>query len=159
MYVSRRVFRGSEGRKVRAEQRLEAAMTEYEAVIEAAEREASGGRYKDAYNTLGKALALGGPADLECRYRRGAYALRVAHSRLDGLPESRAPKETLIKAGCWLARSEAYLLSAAEGVAEPDAHWIERDLQQAKEQQDRFRELCRQLDTGLFAKAIDNSQN
>ena len=125
-------------------------MTEYEAVIDAAEQEASGGNYKDAYNTLGKALALGGPDDRECRYRRGAYALRVAHSRLDGLPESRAPKETLIKAGCWLARSEAYLLSASEGVAEPEVRRIERDLQHAKEQQDRFRELCRELDTELF---------
>ena len=111
------------------------------------------------HDILGKALALGGPADQECRYRRGAYALRVADGRLNALPESQTPKETLIKAGCWLARSEAYLLSAAEGVAEPDAHRISRDLQQAKEQQDRFRELCRQLDTGLFAKAIDNSQN
>src|SRR2546423_10392561 len=102
-----------------AEQSREAAMTEYEAVIEAAEAEASGGRYKDAYNILGKALALGGPADQKCRYRRGAYALRVADSRLNALPESQTPNETLIKAGCWLARSEAYLLSAGEDVADP----------------------------------------
>jgi hypothetical protein len=139
-------------------------MTEYEAVIQEAESEASTGRYKDAYNTLGRALALGGPYDHECRRRRGTYAYQVGHIRLDQLTESSAStagppplqgpnrvRETLIKAGCWLARAEAYLLSAAEGVGDDGRSAIEEDLEQTKAEQERFRQLCRHLDDDLFS--------
>lgn len=137
-------------------------MTEYEAVIREAEGEASTGRYKDAYNTLGRALWLGGPDDRECRRRRGTYAYCVGHNRLDGLadastdadlrdPNAMGMKETLIKAGCWLARAEAYLLSAAEGAGDDLRRDIERDLERTKEEQERFRRLCRELDIDLFS--------
>ncbi len=125
-------------------------MTEYEAVIQEAEGEASRGQYKEAYNTLAKALWLGGPADQECRYRRGVYAYRVARSRLNSLGESSAPAQTLIKAGCWLSRSEAYLTSASEGVDEVEQERIKLDIERTKKEQDRFRQLCRELDIDLF---------
>jgi hypothetical protein len=145
-------------------------MTEYETVIQEAEGEASTGQYKEAYNTLGRALALGGPDDQECRRRRGTYAYQVGHNRLDRLTEStpagtglrgpnaaaglrgpNAVKETLIKAGCWLARAEAYLLSASEGAGDDARGPIDQDLAQTKEEQERFRQLCRQLDIDLFS--------
>ena len=142
-------------------------MTEYEAVIQEAEGEASTGRYKDAYNTLGRALWLGGPKDQECRWRRGMYAYQVGHRRLDELAESSTPevhaanaaptpggpnrvKEMLIKAGCWLARAEAYLISAAESAIGEARGGIEQDLVRTKEEQERFRQLCRDLDIDLF---------
>lgn len=125
-------------------------MGEYEAVIEAAEREASHGRYKDAYNTLARALWLGGPADQEIRYRRGLYAYEVARGRLDTLDESPRPKQTLIKAGCWLARAEAYLSSAAEGVPGKRADEVLDDLRRARAEQERFRALARRLGEELF---------
>jgi hypothetical protein len=145
-------------------------MTEYETVIQEAEGEASTGQYKEAYNTLGRALALGGPDDQECRRRRGTYAYQVGHNRLDrltgstpaaaglrgpnaaaGLRGPNAVKETLIKAGCWLARAEAYLLSASEGAGDDARGPIDQDLAQTKEEQERFRQLCRQLDIDLFS--------
>ena len=143
-------------------------MNEYEAVMQEAEGEASTGRFKDAYNTLGRALWLGGPQDQECRRRRGTYAFHVGHSRLDRVAESSTPgqpgpdaapdlrgpnalKETLIKAGCWLARAEAYLLSASEGADDDARGDIEQDLERTKEEQERFRQLCRELDIDLFS--------
>lgn len=125
-------------------------MGEYEAVIETAEKEAAQGRYKDAYNALARAMWLGGPADQEVRYRRGLYAYNVARSRLDDFERSTLPKKMLIKAGCWLARSEAYLSSAAEGVPEVPAATIRADLARTKEQQERFRRLARDLGGDLF---------
>ncbi len=125
-------------------------MTEYEAVIEEAEGEASRGQYKEAYNTLARALWLGGPADQQCRYRRGVYAYRVARSRLNSLGESSKPAQTLIKAGCWLSRSEAYLSSASEGVDEVEQERIRLDIDRTKKEQERFRQLCRELNIDLF---------
>lgn len=125
-------------------------MGEYEAVIATAENEAAQGRYKDAYNALARAMWLGGPADQEVRYRRGLYAYKVARSRLDDFERSALPKKMLIKAGCWLARSEAYLSSAAEGVPEIPADRIRADLGRTKEQQERFRRIARELGEGLF---------
>jgi hypothetical protein len=125
-------------------------VTEYEAVIHAAEDEASRGRYKEAYNTLARALWLGGPADQECRHRRGVWAFEVAHSRLNGISQSPTPAQTLIKASCWLSRSEAYLMSAAEGLDDTDREEIERELARTKQEQDRFRQLCRDLNLDLF---------
>lgn len=127
-------------------------VAEYQAVIETAEGEASRGRYKEAYNALARALWLGGPADQDIRYRRGLYAYRVARGRLDGLESSPSPKQTLIKAGCWLARSEAYLSSAAEGVPGRRSEDIIEDLRRTKEEQERFRTLVRQLGDGLFTE-------
>lgn len=126
-------------------------MREYQAVIEAADGEASRGRYKEAYNTLARALWLGGPADQDIRYRRGLYAYEVARSRLDNLDSSPRPKQTLIKAACWLARSEAYLSSAAEGVPGRRSLDILDSLKRTKEQQDRFRALATRLGEDLFA--------
>ena len=130
-------------------------MAEYQAAIEAAEDEASRGRYKEAYNALARAMWLGGPSDQEVRYRRGLYAYNVARSRLDDferstVPKSTVPKKMLIKAGCWLARSEAYLSSAAEGVPGRRSEDILEDLGRTKEEQDRFRSLVRRLGNGLF---------
>ncbi|MDQ4097131.1 MAG: hypothetical protein M3144_04605 [Actinomycetota bacterium] len=133
-------------------------MTEYEAVISTAQDEASRGRYKEAYNTLARALWLGGPSDQECRHRRGLYAYEVAHSRLDTLSESPTPEETLIKAGCWLSRSEAYLMSAAEGVDDTTREKIERELARTKQEQDRFRQLCRDLNLDVFVAATEAAE-
>jgi hypothetical protein len=130
-------------------------VTEYEAVISAAEDEAARGRYKEAYNTLARALWLGGPADQECRHRRGVYAYEVAHSRLDHIRESSTPEETLVKAGCWLSRSEAYLMSAAEGVDDTTREEIERELERTKQEQDRFRQLCRDFNLDVFVAATE----
>ncbi len=118
-------------------------MTEYESVIQTAEEEADNGLYKEAYNTLGRALNIGGDADRECRYRRGLYALRVSHSRLDTFEKGEGTGQTLIKAGCWLSRSEAYLLSAREGASDDELRRIGEDLEEAKSAQERFRTLCR----------------
>ena len=125
-------------------------MTEYETVIHDAEAEADRGLYKEAYNTLGRALNLGGPADRECRYRRGVYALRVGHSRLETFQNGSGSGQTLIKAGCWLSRSEAYLLSAKEGASDDELKQIDADLEDAKEAQERFRKLCRTSKLAIF---------
>ena len=125
-------------------------MTEYEAVIHEAEDEAGRGRYKEAYNRLARALWLGGPEDQECRYRRGLYAYKVARSRLDDFEKAPVPKHMLIKAGCWLARSEAYLSSSAEGVDPKRRDEILEDLARTSEEQERFRRLCRGLSEDLF---------
>ncbi len=125
-------------------------MTEYETVIQVAEDEADDGLYKDAYNTLGRALNIGGDADRECRYRRGVYALRVGHSRLDTFEKGEGSGQTLIKAGCWLSRSEAYLLSAKEGASDDELRRIDEDLDEAKQAQERFRNLCRTSKLAIF---------
>ena len=125
-------------------------MTEYETVIQTAEREAEQSRYKDAYNTLGRALNIGGDADRECRYRRGVYALRVGQSRLDTFQNGAGSGQTLIKAACWLSRSEAYLLSAKEGASDDEVGRIDADLAETKEAQERFRKLCRTSRLSLF---------
>lgn len=125
-------------------------MTEYEAAIQEAEGAAARGWYKEAYNTLAKALWIGGPADQECRYRRGVYAYEVAHSRLNDLDQTSSPAKTLIKVSCWLSRSEAYLESASEGVDEVEQERIKRDIDRTMQEQERFRQLCRELDIDLF---------
>ena len=125
-------------------------MTEYETVIQTAESEADQGRYKDAYNTLGLALNIGGDADRECRYRRGVYALNVGHSRLDTFEEGPGSGQTLIKAGCWLSRAEAYLLSAREGASDDEVKRIDGDLEETKGAQERFRHLCRTSKLAIF---------
>ena len=125
-------------------------VAEYQAVMETAEDEASHGRYKEAYNALARAMWLGGPAEQEVRYRRGLYAYNVARRRLDDYERTAQPKKTLIKAGCWLARSEAYLSSAAEGVPGRRSEDILEDLGRTKQEQDRFRSLVRRLGNGLF---------
>jgi hypothetical protein len=134
-------------------------MPEYETVIETAEREAAEGRYKDAYNTLGRALAIGGPDDVECRYRRGAYAYEVAHQRLDRFPDVSNAKQTLIKVGCWLSRSEAYLTSAAEDASRAQQEDIAGRLERTKAEQDRFREVCRDSGVDLFMAANEVVSN
>ena len=125
-------------------------MTEYEAVIQEAEGEAAKGLYKEAYNTLGQALNIGGDSDRDCRYRRGVYALRVGHSRLDTFEKGEGTGQTLIKAGCWLSRSEAYLLSAEEGASDDERRQIAEDLDEAKCAQERFRSLCRTSGLSIF---------
>lgn len=125
-------------------------MTEYETVIQAAEDEADKGLYKDAYNTLGQALNIGGDADRECRYRRGLYALWVGHSRLDTFEKGEGSGQTLIKASCWLSRSEAYLLSAKEGASDDELRQISEELEEAKDAQERFRKLCRTSKLAIF---------
>jgi hypothetical protein len=125
-------------------------VTEYEAVFQAADHEAADGHYKEAYNTLARALTIGGPDDQRCRYQRGVYAFRVADSRLEEFRQSPTPKLTLIKAGCWLSRSEAYLLSAGEDAGEAERRRVESDLERTREKQDLFRELCREFGTDLF---------
>ena len=124
--------------------------TEYEAVIQVAEDEADKGLYKDAYNTLGRALNIGGKADRECRYLRGVYALRVGHSRLETFEKGEGSGETLIKAGCWLSRSEAYLLSAKEGASDQELREVSEELDDAKQAQERFRKLCRTSKLAIF---------
>jgi hypothetical protein len=131
---------------------------DYEAVIAEAEDEAARGEYKDAYNTLGRALNIGGDADRECKYRRGVYALRVGHTRLDDFENGSGTDQTLIKAGSWLSRSEAYLTSAREGASEEELRQIERDLEEAKQEQGRFRELCRTSNVDIFL-ADDEGDN
>jgi hypothetical protein len=125
-------------------------VTEYQTVIHAAEEEADNGLYKEAYNTLGRALNIGGDADRECKYRRGVYALRVGHSRLDTFEKGEGSGQTLIKAGCWLSRSEAYLLSAREGASDEELRRIGEDLEEAKAAQERFRKLCRASKLAIF---------
>ncbi len=123
---------------------------DHEELIRQAEAEASKGQYKDAYNLLGQGPWRGGPEDQEFRYRRGLYAYNVAHQRLDGFRDSRTPKLTLIKAGCWLSRSEAYLLSAAEDAEDEVRDKVEDEVQRTKREQERFRQLCQEFGEDLF---------
>lgn len=125
-------------------------MSEYDVVLKEAEDEAARGRFKDAYNLLAHAPWSGEPADRECRYRRGLYAYEVAHSRLNDFRDSPTPKLTLIKAGCWLSRSEAYLTSASEDITDAERADIEQRLRRTEEEQRRFRELCREFADDLF---------
>jgi hypothetical protein len=123
----------------------------YRDLAREADAEASSGRYKQAYNVLGRAPWRGAPEDQDARYRRGRYAYEVAHQRLDEFRDSPSPKQTLIKAGCWLARAEAYLSSAAEGV-DDDARrdQVEDDIRRTKQEQERFRRLCDEFGENLF---------
>ncbi len=125
-------------------------MTEYETVIHDAEAEADRGLYKEAYNTLGRALTIGGPYDRECKHRRGVWALRVGQSRLDTFENGSGSGQTLIKAGNWLSRSEAYLLSAKEGASDDELKQIGADLEETKEAQERFRKLSRTSKLAIF---------
>lgn len=127
----------------------------YEDLVQRADAEASSGRYKEAYNVLGRAPWRGGSEDHDARYRRGRYAYNVAHQRLNEFRDSPSPKVTLIKAGCWLARSEAYLASAAEGSDEAMRGSIEEAIQRTKREQDRFRELCDEFGEHLFLSASE----
>ena len=121
----------------------------YEEVVRRADAEAAAGRFKEAYNVLG-----GGPwgtdGDQELRYKRGLYAFKVAHQRLNEFQSSRSPKETLIKAGCWLARSEAYLSSAAEGVDDRTRSQVAAYVERTKQEQDRFRTIVNKFGEALF---------
>lgn len=130
-------------------------LTEYEDVLRRADEEASGGRYKDAYNLLGRGPWKGAPQDQEVRYRRGLYAYKVAHERLDEFQSSSSPKLTLIKAGCWLARSEAYLSSAAEALEHRADRDVEADLERMNQEQERFRRLSREFGESLFVSQSD----
>ena len=115
-------------------------MTDYDATIRAAEDEAADHRYKDAYNTLGGALRIGGPRDSECRYRRGVYALRVAQTRLDTLDENPDAEVALSKVACWLSRSQAYLMSSSEQASGEQLDEIAGHLESVRAEQDRFRD-------------------
>jgi hypothetical protein len=115
-------------------------VTDYEAAIQTAEDEAADHRYKDAYNTLGGALRIGGPRDWECRYRRGVYALRVAQTRLDTLEENPDAEIPLSKIACWLSRSQAYLMSSSEEASREKLSEIADHLESLRAQQDRFRD-------------------
>lgn len=115
-------------------------MTDYDATIRAAEDEAADHRYKDAYNTLGGALRIGGPRDWECRYRRGVYALRVAQTRLDTLDENPDAEVALSKVACWLSRSQAYLMSSSEQASGEQLDEIAGHLESVRAEQDRFRD-------------------
>lgn len=131
-----------------------AEVKEYEEVVQRADAEAAEGRFKEAYNLLG-----GGPwgtdGDQELRYKRGLYAFNVAHERLDEFQSSPSPKDTLIKAGCWLARSEAYLLSAAEGANASTRSQVEADVERTRQEQDRFRALAKAFGEALFISTSD----
>jgi hypothetical protein len=116
-------------------------VTDYDAAVRAAEDEAAEHRYKEAYNTLGGALRIGGPRDWECRYRRGVYALRVAQTRLDTLDEDPDADVALSKIACWLSRSQAYLMSSSEEASREKLSEIADHLESLRTQQDRFRDL------------------
>jgi hypothetical protein len=128
-------------------------MTEYESLIRTAEQEAAQGRHKEAYNLLGRAITISGPDDWLCRYRRGVYALQVAHTRLDRAEQSGLPDPTLVKAGNWLSRAEAYLMSAAEQGSADDRAEIEGHLLDVRREEERFRRLWRStpVDGGRLA--------
>lgn len=125
-------------------------------LLEAAESEAEAGRYKEAYNLLARGAWQGGPEDQTYRHRRGVYAYEVAHQRLDHLDTSPTPKTTLIKAGCWLARSEAYLQSAAEGADGAERSRIEAEVERTRGEAQRFRTLARELGQDLFVTKGDD---
>lgn len=125
-------------------------------LLEKAEAEAQAGRYKEAYNVLARGAWQGGPEDQTYRHRRGVYAYEVAHQRLDHLDSSPTPKTTLIKAGCWLARSEAYLQSAAEGADGAERARIEAEVERTRQEGDRFRGLTRALGEDLFVTKGDD---
>ncbi len=114
-------------------------MTDYDAAIEAAEHEAADHRYKEAYNSLGGALRIGGPRDCECRYRRGVYALQVARSRLDTLDADAEAEVNLSKVACWLSRSQAYLMSSSEQASAEQLDEIADHLERLRAEQERFR--------------------
>ena len=115
-------------------------MTDYDAAIQTAEEEAAAHRYKDAYNTLGGALRIGGRRDWECRYRRGVYALQVAQTRLDTLEENPDADVPLSKIACWLSRSQAYLMSSSEEASPDQLDEIAGHLEELRAEQDRFRD-------------------
>ena len=125
-------------------------MTEYESVIETAEDEAAKGRFKEAYNTLSRAMLLGGARDREIRYLRGICALNVGRVRMDHFEDQSESPRTLIKAGCWLARAEAYLASAREGASAEEVDQIEAHLEATKHQQERFRRLAHASTIDVF---------
>ena len=126
-------------------------VSEYQTVFRAAKQEAEKGDYKEAYNALGQVLEHEGPEDHECRHLRGKYALQVGQLRLDNLGDAPDRSQTLIKAACWLARSEAYLMSATEGASGAECQAIQADLSRNREQQERFRQLCREVGLDLFS--------
>ncbi|MGI9033979.1 MAG: hypothetical protein ACR2HY_09970 [Acidimicrobiales bacterium] len=116
-------------------------MSEYESLIQEAEAEAAQDRCKEAYLLLGRALTIGGADDWRCRYLRGVYALRVASTRLDRAESLAEPGIVLVKAGCWLSRSEAYLTSAADLASGDEQAEIFERLTGMRREQDRFRQL------------------
>ncbi|MFN2607641.1 MAG: hypothetical protein ABR511_07045 [Acidimicrobiales bacterium] len=116
-------------------------MNDYDSILRAADDLAAHRRYKEAYNTLGQALCIGGPADWECRFRRGKFALQVARERLDELEESGQQGVALGKAACWLSRSEAYLMSASEQASGSELEAIQDHLATVRQEQERFRRL------------------
>lgn len=136
--------------------RVGAEVRQYEEVVRRAAGEAAQGRFKEAYNLLG-----GGPwgtdGDQELRHKRGLYAYNVAHQRLNEFQSSPSPKNTLIKAGCWLARSEAYLLSAAEGADDRTRSQVAADVERTRQEQDRFRTLVSAFGEVLFVASSDAS--
>jgi len=127
---------------------------EYEDVLRRADAEAAEGRYKEAYNLLG-----GGPwgtdGDRELRYKRGLYAFNVARERLSEFQGAPSRKLTLVKAGCWLARSEAYLSSAAEEGDEETRRQVAGDIERTMREQERFRALAQGFDEALFVTNRD----
>jgi hypothetical protein len=118
-------------------------VTDYDAAVRTAEEEAADHRYREAYNTLGSALRMGGPRDWECRYRRGIYALRVAQARLDTLEEDPDADIPLSKIACWLSRSQAYLMSSSEEASGEQLSEIADHLETLSAEQDRFRDRWR----------------
>jgi hypothetical protein len=147
--VTRRLRVGAPGEHI-------ARMAEnHDELLRTAERVASDGNYKDAYNLLAKGPWRGGREDQIFRHRRGVYAYNVAHERLNQFERTHRSKTTLIKAGCWLARANAYLESAAEDAPEPERQDIASVIGRTREEADRFRELCREFGVDLFVNPGD----
>lgn len=115
-------------------------MSDYDAAIETAETEAADHHYKEAYNSLGTALRIGGQRDWEVRYRRGVYALRVAQTRLDRLDDFPDRNVALSKIASWLSRAQAYLMSSSEQASSEQLAHIADHLESLQVEQDRFRE-------------------
>lgn len=125
-------------------------------LLQTAEELASAGNYKDAYNVLARGPWRGGDEDRIFRHRRGVYAYNVAHERLNQFERTHRSKTQLIKAGCWLARANAYLDSAAEDAPEPEREAIAGVIDRARQEADRFRELCREFGVDLFVSPEDD---
>lgn len=127
----------------------------HDELLQSAEELASKGNYKDAYNLLARGPWQGGDEDRLFRHRRGVYAYNVAHERLNQFERAHQSKRTLVKAGCWLARSTAYLDSAAEDAPEPEREEIAGEIHRTHQEADRFRQLCRQFGVDLFVSPDD----
>ena len=118
-------------------------MTEYEALIAAADADYAAGCFKEAHVTYGRAVSVGHDRNHYCRRMRGICSRTVAEQRMQLAEDDPDLRQNYLdQAANWLAKSEANLSSAFEESPQADHGRIRLEQAQTEEAIARFMRMC-----------------